>query len=174
MAVDAIEQLEAKINRLIEQHDKAKREKESVEKMLQQKESEWHHLKGQIRQYERERIELREKLDKILGQFSTLDLSEWVGVPGMKRSLNVEILGQSFTISSDAEENYILRVASYVNDKMQELSRASKPAAKSNVAMLTALNIADDYYRLKEAHETMLRRVNQLSKQLSARLTEEG
>lgn len=92
----------------------------------------------------------------------------------MKRSLNVEILGQSFTISSDAEETYILRVAGYVNDKMQELSRASKPAAKSNVAMLTALNIADEYYRLKEAHETVLKRVNQLSKQLSARLSEEA
>jgi predicted nuclease with TOPRIM domain len=47
-----------------------------VEKKLQQKESEWHHLKGQIRQYERERLELREKLDKIIGQFSTLDVSE--------------------------------------------------------------------------------------------------
>ena len=91
----------------------------------------------------------------------------------MKRSLNVEILGQSFTISSDAED-YILRVANYVNDKMQELSRASKPAAKSNVAMLTALNIADEYYRLKEAHEIMLKRVNQLSKQVSARLSEEA
>ena len=31
MAVDAIEQLEVKINRLIEQHEKAKREKEVVE-----------------------------------------------------------------------------------------------------------------------------------------------
>ena len=92
----------------------------------------------------------------------------------MKRSMNVEILGQSFTISSDAEEGYILRVADYVNDKMQELSRASKPAAKSNVAMLTALNIADEYYRLKEAHETMLKRINQLSKQLSVKLSEEG
>ena len=92
----------------------------------------------------------------------------------MKRSLNVEILGQSFTISSDAEESYILRVASYVNEKMQELSRASKPAAKSNVAMLTALNIADEYYRLKEAHEAMVKRVNQLSKQVSARLSEEA
>ena len=76
MALDAIEQLEVKINRLIEQHEKAKREKELVEKQLQQKESEWHHLKGQIRQYERERLELREKLDKIIGQFSTLDVSE--------------------------------------------------------------------------------------------------
>lgn len=92
----------------------------------------------------------------------------------MKRSLNVEILGQSFTISSDADEGYVLRVAGYVNDKMQELSRASKPAAKSNVAMLTALNIADEYYRLKEAHETMLRRINQLSKQVSSRISEEA
>jgi predicted nucleic acid-binding Zn-ribbon protein len=76
MAPDAIEQLEAKINRLIEQHEKAKKEKESIEKKLQQKESEWHDLKGQIRRYERERIELREKLDKIIGQFATLDVLE--------------------------------------------------------------------------------------------------
>lgn len=76
MALDAIEQLEAKVNRLIEQHEKAKREKELVEKKLQQKESEWHDLKGQLRQYERERIQLRDKLDKIIGQFATLDVSE--------------------------------------------------------------------------------------------------
>ena len=76
MSFDNIDKLEAKIHRLIEQHDRVKKEKESVEKRLQQKESEWHHLKGQIRQYERERIELREKLDKILGQFDSLELAE--------------------------------------------------------------------------------------------------
>lgn len=76
MAIENFEQLEVKINRLIEKHERVKREKESVEKKLQQKENEWHHLKGQIRQYERERVELREKLDKILGQFTNLDLHE--------------------------------------------------------------------------------------------------
>ena len=76
MAIDHIEQLEAKVMRLIERHERVKKEKESVEKRLQQKESEWHHLKGQIRQYERERTELREKLDKILGQFASLDLPD--------------------------------------------------------------------------------------------------
>jgi predicted nucleic acid-binding Zn-ribbon protein len=76
MALDNIEQLEAQINRLIEKHERVKKEKETVEKRLQQKESEWHHLKGQIRQYERERIELREKLDKIIGQFAGLNLVE--------------------------------------------------------------------------------------------------
>jgi len=47
-----------------------------MERKLQQKESEWHNLKGQIRQYERERIEFREKLDKIIGQFAGMDLAD--------------------------------------------------------------------------------------------------
>lgn len=76
MALDNIEQLESKINRLIEKHERVKKEKESVEKKLQQKESEWHHLQGQIRRYERERTELREKLDKIIGHFTSLNLPE--------------------------------------------------------------------------------------------------
>jgi len=76
MSLDNIEQLEAKVNRLIDKHQRMKKEKETVEKKLQQKESEWHNLQGQIRRYERERVELREKLDKIIGQFANLDLPE--------------------------------------------------------------------------------------------------
>lgn len=76
MANNHVEQLEATINRLVEKHERVVREKESMEKKLQQRETEWHHLKGQLRQYERERIELREKLDKILGHFASLDLQE--------------------------------------------------------------------------------------------------
>ena len=68
-------ELEGKVNKLLERHDKIKREKEQAEKRLQQRETEWHQLKGQIRQYERERIELRERLDKILGHLEQLDLA---------------------------------------------------------------------------------------------------
>lgn len=92
----------------------------------------------------------------------------------MKKALDVEILGQKFTISSDAEEGYMLKVASYVDGKMQELIQATKPAAKSNVAMLAALNIADEYHRLKDSHEAILQRLDMLSKKLSTTLTEEG
>ena len=76
MTLHNIEQLEATIDRLLANHERIKTEKEAVEKKLQQKESEWHHLKGQLRQYERERVELREKLDRILGQVASLDLTE--------------------------------------------------------------------------------------------------
>lgn len=91
----------------------------------------------------------------------------------MKKALDVEILGQKFTISSDAEEGHMLKVAGYVDGKMQELMR-SKPVAKSNVAMLAALNIADEYHRLKETHEAILSRLDQLSERLSTTLSEEG
>ena len=92
----------------------------------------------------------------------------------MKKALDVEILGQKFTISSDADEDYMLKVAGYVDAKMQELMQASKPAAKTNVAMLAALNIADEYHRLKDTHESILQKLDQLSKKLSTTLTEEG
>ena len=92
----------------------------------------------------------------------------------MKKALDVEILGQKFTISSDAEEGYMLKVAGYVDGKMQELMRSPKSVAKTNVAMLAALNIADEYHRLKDTHEAILNRLDQLSKKLSITLTEDG
>jgi len=92
----------------------------------------------------------------------------------MKKALDVEILGQKFTISSDAEEGYMLKVAGYVDGKMQELMQASKPVAKTNVVMLAALNIADEFHRLKDSHEAVLNRLDQLSKKISTTLTEEG
>jgi septal ring factor EnvC (AmiA/AmiB activator) len=76
MAFENLEQLEGKINRLIESHERVKKERESIKKKLEQKESEWHHLQGQIRRYERERVELREKIDRIIGQLAGLEISD--------------------------------------------------------------------------------------------------
>lgn len=92
----------------------------------------------------------------------------------MSKALNVEILGQKITISSDAEESYMLRVAGYVDGKMQELLQSTKPIARANIAMLAALNIADEYHKLKDAHEAMLSKLDQLSNKLTTTLTEEG
>jgi septal ring factor EnvC (AmiA/AmiB activator) len=76
MTLDNLDKLEAIVNRLIELHQRVKQEKASVESKLQTKETEWHDLQGQLRRYERERSEIREKLDKIIGQFANLDLPE--------------------------------------------------------------------------------------------------
>ena len=92
----------------------------------------------------------------------------------MKKTVDVEIMGQKFTVSSDAEESYVLKVAGYVDGKTQEVLKTARSVAKPNVAMLAALNIADEYHRLKDRHEAVLHRLNHLSKRLSTTLTEEG
>ncbi|MFQ5683590.1 MAG: cell division protein ZapA [Candidatus Binatia bacterium] len=91
----------------------------------------------------------------------------------MKKAVDVEIMGQKFTISSDAEENYIFKVADYVSGKMQEALKTTRSLAKPNATMLAALNIADEYHRLRDRHEAVLHRLNDLSKRLSTTLTEE-
>jgi cell division protein ZapA len=92
----------------------------------------------------------------------------------MKRAVDVEIMGHKFTVSSDADESYIHRVAAYVDEKTQEIMKASRPQANFNVAVLAALNIADEYYKLKEKYEGMLNRLSRLSDKVSISLTEEG
>jgi chromosome segregation ATPase len=74
MEPDELDLLEAQIDRLLSQHAQVKRQKEHAETRLQQREGEFHQLKGQLRQYERERGELRSRLNKILGQLERLDL----------------------------------------------------------------------------------------------------
>ena len=92
----------------------------------------------------------------------------------MKKAVEVEIMGERFTVRSDGDENYVRKVAGYVDGKMQEVLKTTRPVAKSSVAMLAALNIADEYQRLKDNYDAIMQRLNHLSKKLSTTLTEEG
>jgi cell division protein ZapA len=92
----------------------------------------------------------------------------------MKKPVEVEIMGQNVTVRSEEEESYVRRVAGYVDEKMQEVVKNTRPIAKFNVAVMAALNIADEYHRLKDRYDTMINRLDLLSKRLSITLTEEG
>jgi cell division protein ZapA len=92
----------------------------------------------------------------------------------MKKPVDVEIMGQKLVLRSEDDEGYVRRVADYVDDKMQEVIMGTQSVAKGNVAMLAALNIADDYHRLKEKYDEMLDRMDHWSKRLAITLTKEG
>ena len=92
----------------------------------------------------------------------------------MKRAIEVEIMGEKLTLRSDAEESHVRKVAGHVDRKIQEVLKTARPVAKSNVAMLAALNIADEYQRLKDNDDAASQRLNVLLKRLSTTLTEEG
>jgi cell division protein ZapA len=85
---------------------------------------------------------------------------------GRERLVEIKVFGQTYTVKTDAEEDYIQEVAKYVNEKMEEVLKKTKSVSTVNVAILTALNIADDLLREKEKRTALLREVESKSKDL--------
>jgi len=70
-----------------------------------------------------------------------------------KTRVDVLIAGKTFTISGYESDEYIQRVGLYVDRKMTDVLKSNNTLSTSIAAVLTALNIADDYYK---AHENEL------------------
>jgi cell division protein ZapA len=62
----------------------------------------------------------------------------------------VAIFGQTYTIKGDAPPEYIATLADYVNDKMEDVARNNSGINPLQIAILVALNIADEYYQVKD------------------------
>ena len=67
-----------------------------------------------------------------------------------KNRVDVLIAGKTYTISGYESDEYIQRVGLHVDRKMNEVLKSNNTLSTSIAAVLTALNIADDYYK---AHE---------------------
>lgn len=83
-----------------------------------------------------------------------------------ERSVEIKVFGQTYTVKSEAEEGHIQEVARYVNEKMDEVLKKTRSVSSLNVAILTALNIADDLMREKEKRLTLLQELEGKSKEL--------
>ena len=85
---------------------------------------------------------------------------------GKERYVEIKIFGQTYTVKTDEEEDYIRRVAQHVNEKMEEVLRKTRSVSTLNVAILTALNIADDLLREKDRREALAKEVEIKSRDL--------
>lgn len=85
---------------------------------------------------------------------------------GNERLVEIKVFGQTYTVKTDAEENYIQEVAKYVNEKMDEVLKKTKSVSTLNVAILTALNIADDLLKEKRKRIALLQEIEVRSKNL--------
>lgn len=65
----------------------------------------------------------------------------------MKKTTELSIMGQKFMVKSESDDDYIIKVAAYVDEKINEVLRNTKSVPSLNVAILTAMNIADEYFK---------------------------
>jgi len=70
---------------------------------------------------------------------------------------SVQIFGQEYKIRGFEDRSYVERVAGYVDEKMKELARNSSSIPQERLAVLAALNIADELLQeTRRSTETLL------------------
>ncbi|HQU85750.1 MAG TPA: cell division protein ZapA [Pyrinomonadaceae bacterium] len=66
-----------------------------------------------------------------------------------EQSIRVEIYNQTYNIRSDGDNEYIMRLAEYVDSKMRDISQGTLTVDSLKVAILAALHIADEFHQLQ-------------------------
>jgi len=82
----------------------------------------------------------------------------------MKNQVRVEILGREYTIRSDEGEERVRRIAQYLDEKLKKISEASRTTSTLNVAILAALDIANEYFEAQEGRTHLNRRMEDIEK----------
>jgi len=98
----------------------------------------------------------------------------------MTQDIRVEIYGQIYSIRTDLNPDYIRQLARAVDAKMQALARQSGTVDTRRLAVLTALNLADELQQLQNSVATepqpltadVVERLQQCSRLLDAALSE--
>ena len=72
-----------------------------------------------------------------------------------KNKTEVLIAGKIFTLSGYESEEYLQKVATYINNKIAEFKKLDgyNHQTKENKSILLELNIADDYFKAKKQVE---------------------
>ena len=85
-----------------------------------------------------------------------------------KNFTEVLIGGKVFTLSGFESEDYLQKVSTYLNHKLDECSNSEgyrKQSAETR-SILLALNIADDYFKAKTQVEKLEREIEQKEKEI--------
>jgi cell division protein ZapA len=66
------------------------------------------------------------------------------------RVVHVEIHGQRYPVRSSLEQAYVAELAAYVDEKMRLAMRECPQGDSLKIAVLAALNIADEFFRARD------------------------
>lgn len=88
-------------------------------------------------------------------------------------SVTVTIFGREYTLRGDADPDYVKKVADFVDQRMSEVAKGSAVASTAKVAILAAVNIADELFREQQKRLENMASVDDQSVQLARLLARE-
>jgi len=92
----------------------------------------------------------------------------------VKRSVTVSVANQRLSLKTEAKPKYVKELASFVDAKLKEAKRSGRTVTTQSIALLAAMNIADELYQLRDSHESLKRQVREKSRRILSALESEA
>jgi len=87
----------------------------------------------------------------------------------MREPLEIEIMGQRLVVKSEDSEEHVRQAARYVDEQIRQLSD-TRFASTLDLALVAALNIASEYWKLQHQQEKVHQTINRMAQRIGARL----
>jgi cell division protein ZapA len=84
----------------------------------------------------------------------------------------VEIFGQSYNVRGDGDPDYLAELARFVDSRMREVAAQVATVDPMKIAILAALNIADEFSRFRRQRENAAGIWIERTEEISDRLSE--
>jgi cell division protein ZapA len=84
--------------------------------------------------------------------------------------IRVVIYDQEYYIRGDMDEEYIQKLGKLVDTKMRAIAGRTRTVDSLRLAVLAALNIADEYHQVKARYEETTKRVDEKVEECSRML----
>jgi cell division protein ZapA len=68
-------------------------------------------------------------------------------------NVKIEIYDQTYNVNADQNEEYLKELATYVNARMRVVAETTRTVDSLKVAVLAALNIADEMFTLRQRQQ---------------------
>ena len=87
-------------------------------------------------------------------------------IVSQKNKVEVRIAGCDYTLVGNESEEYIQKIGLYVDKKMNEILKANNKLSTSMAAVLTAINVADEFFKTYESEESLREELEQCKQEL--------
>ena len=78
----------------------------------------------------------------------------------MERLVSIELCGQAYTFKASGEVSEAQEVADYLTEQVEKAQSAAESPSKLDTVILAALNIANDYFRMKRSRADLSRDID--------------
>jgi len=86
------------------------------------------------------------------------------------QKIRVNIFGSEYVLKASENEEYIINIAKYVDEKMRLIDKSNNINSKSKVAILAALNIAEELIQERDNREKLIDQLNEESRKMNISL----